>query len=90
MPLTEGGLNVLDFTSFNHIITINWIKRLLKDPNSMWNIIPNFLFKKVGGLNFSLMCPYAVGKLPIRFSNFHRQALMCWSLLHKHNYSPHE
>ncbi len=90
LSLTEGGPSVLDLSSFNNIIKINWIKRFLKNPDSMWNTIPNFLFQKVGGLDFLLMCLYAVGKLPIKLSDFHKQALLCWSLLYKYNYSPHK
>lgn len=89
-PLAEGGLNVLTFDVFNQTIKINWIKRYLKNVNSLWNTIPNYLFQKVGGLNFLLKCPFSIGKLPFKLAKFHHQVLLCWQLLYKHNYSPHQ
>ncbi len=35
-------------------------------------IILNFLFQKAGGLIILFLCPYAVGKLPMKLSNFQR------------------
>lgn len=88
--VADGGLNVLDFTTLNQTIKINWLKRFIKNPENIWNAIPNLIFKKVGGLKFLLMCPYNVNKLPIQLSAFHRQALLYWLLIYKHNFSPHE
>jgi len=47
---------------------------------------PDLIFKKCGGLNFLLACDF---KLPIKLSNFHKQALNAWKLVYKHNFSPH-
>lgn len=88
-PIKQGGLNYLDFTTLNNTFKINWLKNFLKNPHSLWNIIPNYIFSKVGGLNFLLLCNYNVLKIPIKLSNFHKQMLLAWSLIYKHNFSPH-
>ncbi len=54
----------------------------LKNQTSIFNIVPYNLFKKL------LQCPYITGRLPIAFSNYHKQVLLYWSLLYKHNFSP--
>uniref|UniRef100_A0A3B1IIQ2 Reverse transcriptase domain-containing protein n=1 Tax=Astyanax mexicanus TaxID=7994 RepID=A0A3B1IIQ2_ASTMX len=87
--LSHGGLNVLDFTTLNQIIKINWIKNCLKNPSCVWYAIPNLMFNKLGGLNFLLKCPYKISKLPIKLSAFHQQSLLNWLLIYKHNFSPH-
>lgn len=88
--IEEGGLSVIDFSLFNEILKINWIKRFLKNPNSLWNIVPNFIFEKLGKITFLLQCPYSINRMPVKLSNFHKQALTYWSLLYKHNFSPHK
>lgn len=69
-PLAEGGLDVLTFDIFSQTIKINWIKRYLNNVNSLRNTIPNYVFQKVGGLNFLLKCPFSIGKLPFKLANF--------------------
>jgi len=44
--IEEAGLSVIDFSLFNEILKINWIKRFVENPNSFWNIDPNFIFGK--------------------------------------------
>lgn len=73
----NGGFNFLDFNTLNNTFKINWIKQFLKNPNSLWNFIPNYIFSKTGGFKFLLMCNYNIEKIPIRLSNFHKQALLC-------------
>lgn len=85
----RGGLNFLDFTTLNNTFKINWIKHFLKNPTSTWNFIPNYIFSKVGGLEFLLLCDYKIEKIPLILSNFHKQMLLAWSLIYKHNFSPH-
>ncbi len=46
------------------------------------------IFSRFGGLPFLLMCNYDISKLLIKLSNFHRQALLVWALIYKHNFSP--
>ncbi|KAI2653232.1 Protein TIC 214 [Labeo rohita] len=84
-----GGLNFFDFASLNNTFKINWLKQYLADPDSFWNILPNIVFSKVGGLPFLLFCNYSITKLPLKLSNFHKQVLLAWHLIYKHNFSPH-
>lgn len=85
----NGGGNFLDFNTLHKTFKINWIKQFLKKPSSMWHFISSHVFSKVGGLKFLLGCHYNSEKIPIRLSNFHKQVLLAWSLLYKHNFSPH-
>lgn len=85
----QGGLNVLDFVTSNTIFKLNWIKHYTKHKDKIWYIIPNLIFEKVGGIEFLLKCDFEVNKLPIQLSNFHRQTLLYWNLIYKHNFSPH-
>lgn len=86
----EGGLEVIDFEDIVNTFRINWIKRCLKDPNSIWFFIPNSIFTKIGGLPFILKCNYLPNKLPIALSKFHQQVLLSWKLCYSHNFSPHK
>ena len=85
----RGGLNFLDFTTLNNTFKINWIKQILINPTSTWNFIPNYIFSKVGGLEYLLLCDYKIEKIPLILSKFHKQMLLAWSLIYKHNFSPH-
>lgn len=85
----HGGFNFLDFASLNNTFKINWLRQFLNDSDSLWNAIPNYIFSKVGGLPFLLVCNYNISKLPIKLSNFHKQVLLAWHLIYKHNFSPH-
>uniref|UniRef100_A0A673KN67 Rho guanine nucleotide exchange factor 12-like n=1 Tax=Sinocyclocheilus rhinocerous TaxID=307959 RepID=A0A673KN67_9TELE len=81
---------MLDFCTFNNTLKINWAKHFLKNPTSVWNFIPQYIFSKFGGFNFVLLCNYNVEKIPAKLSKFHKQVLLAWSLLYKHNFSPHK
>lgn len=85
----SGGLNFLDFNTLNNTFKINWAKHFLKNPVSIWNFIPHYIFSRFGGLDFILNCNYNVDKLPVKLSTFHKQVLLAWSLIYKHNFSPH-
>lgn len=37
---------------------------------------------------FLLKCNYKIGKLPVKLSNFYKQALLAWKLIYKHSLSP--
>lgn len=47
-----GGLNYFDFPTLNNMFKINWAKHFLKNPNSIWNFIPHYIFSHFGGFNF--------------------------------------
>ena len=85
----NGGFNLLDFSTLNNTFKINWIRQFIRDPTSIWNFIPNYIFSKIGGLKFLLFCSYNIEKLPTKLANFHKQILLSWSLVYKHNFSPH-
>ena len=87
-PYDNGGLNFLDFSTLNYTFKINRLKQFIKNPFSIWNFIPNFIFSKLGGLHFVLFCNYNIEKIPTKLSNFHKQMLLSWSMIYKHNYSP--
>ncbi|KAI2655875.1 ATPase expression protein 3 [Labeo rohita] len=86
----NGGLDYLDFSILNNTFKINWLKYFLKNPSSVWNIVSSTVFDQLGGLSFLLMCDYKIEKLPVKLSAFHRQALLGWKLIYKHNFSPHQ
>ncbi|XDV23416.1 hypothetical protein PO909_027995 [Leuciscus waleckii] len=86
---TSGGFNLIDFSLLSNSFKIRWIKSFLKNPTSIWNCIPNFLLKPVGGLDFLIHCNYNISKLPLKLANFHKQMLSCWSLMYNHKFSPH-
>lgn len=85
----KGGLNFISFSTLNYTFKINWIKQHLKNPTSLWNFIPIFLIYKLGILNFLLLCNYNPDKIPSKLSHFHKQCLLSWSLIYKHNFPPH-
>ncbi len=85
----EGGLDMLYFEDVNKTFKINWLKRCLITPNSLWNHIPHSLFNQIGGLKFLLTCDYNISKIPLKLSKFHQQALLAWKICYCHNFSPH-
>ena len=46
----QGGLNALDFNTFNTIFKINWLKRYLQGNSKLWCIIPELIFQKIRGI----------------------------------------
>ncbi|XDV48695.1 hypothetical protein PO909_018079 [Leuciscus waleckii] len=84
----HGGFNFLDFASLNSTFKINWLRQFLYDSDSIWNAIPNYIFSKVGPLSVIILCNYNISKLPIKLSNFHKQLILAWHLIYKHNFSP--
>ena len=81
----DGGFKFLDFSTFNNTFKINWIR----NPTSVWNFIPNYIFSKIGVLNFLLFCTYIIEQLPTKLANFHKQILLSLSLIYKQNFTPH-
>lgn len=86
---SKGGLSFLDFSTLNYTFKINWIKWYLECPTNLWNFIPHYVFSSVGGLQFLLVCTYNIEKIPVKLSSFHKQMLLAWSLIYKHNFTPH-
>uniref|UniRef100_A0A3B3HKX7 Reverse transcriptase domain-containing protein n=1 Tax=Oryzias latipes TaxID=8090 RepID=A0A3B3HKX7_ORYLA len=85
----NGGLKALDVESQIVAFRMKWLKGCISQPHSMWYHIPNKLFGKVGGLEFLLKCDYNISKVPIKLSNFYKQALEFGKMPFNHNFSPH-
>ncbi len=81
-PYEHGGLNFIDFSTLKYTFKINWIRQFLRNPTWTWNFIPNFIFSKLGSLNFVLLCTYNVEKIPSKLSSFHKQVLLSWALIY--------
>lgn len=43
----------------------------------------------MGGMEFLLKCDFEIHKLPVKLSDFHKQALLFGKMVFKHNFSPH-
>ncbi len=86
--VSNSGLNFVDFATLNNTFKINWLRNYLKNPSSVWNIIPEYIFSQLGGLSFLLLCDFSIERIPVALSNFHKQALLAWSMIFKHNFSP--
>lgn len=84
----NGGLEVLCFETVNNTFKIKWLTKLIQEEDNIWNAFPKFIFNSIGGLNFVLKCDYNPDKLPVKLANFHKQALLSWKLVYKHNFSP--
>lgn len=87
---SDGGLEAINFHNTIYTFKINWLRRCLINPNSLWFFIPNYIFNKIGGLPFILKCNYMHNKLPVKLANFHQQAFLAWKLCYVHNFSPHK
>lgn len=75
----NGGLKAIDFDCLNRTLKINRLRSKIK------YIDQNHLFSKVDGLNF-LITYFDVNKLPLSLSEYYKQILLYWILLHVHNF----
>jgi hypothetical protein len=66
-----------------------WIQNYLRNKDFIWNIIPHLIFQQIGGLELLLKCNFDMGKIPIKLANFHKQVLLTWNLMYKHNLPRH-
>ena len=64
----QGGIRMTDVVLVLKAMHLAWIPRLLKHANSIWNSVPNFSLRRLGGLNFLLRSNYDIvflnSKLP--------------------------
>jgi len=58
-------------------------------PLLNFKLYPNHIFSQLGGLQFLLLCNYNIEKLSGKLSSLHKQMLLAWSVIYKHNFSPH-
>ncbi len=81
-------MEVLTFEALNNTFEVKWLLNVIKENDNVWNTFPKHVFNGVGGIEFLLKCNNKIEKLPIKLSNFHKQALLAWKLIYKHNFSP--
>ena len=74
-PISDGGLNFMNFRTMVKSLRLSWIGRLLDDTNANWKAIPNYFFNKYGGLTFLLKCNYNVNLFEANFPLFYRELL---------------
>ena len=67
-----------------------WLKRRLKNRESIWYFIPNHFFLQKWRSFFYFKITFLPNKLPINLSKFHQQALLAWKLDFVHNVCPHK
>ena len=56
----DGGLRMIDIETMVKALRLAWIPRLLKIGSLNWKTVPDYYFKKYGGLGFLLKCNYRV------------------------------
>lgn len=42
-------INAIDFDVMNCVLKLKWLKSFLMNKDSFWFIVPNMVFKKMGG-----------------------------------------
>lgn len=62
-PLSEGGINFINFRTMVKSLRLAWIQRLLTNSYDAWKAIPNYFLNKYGGLAFLLKCNFDSAKL---------------------------
>ena len=74
-PVSDGGLNFMNFRTMVKSLRLSWIGRLLDGTNTNWKAVPAYFFNKYGGLNFLLKCNYEVNLFEASFPLFYRELL---------------
>ena len=74
-PLSEGGLNFINFRALVKSLQLAWISRLLSNSNDNWKAAPNLYFEKYGGLIFLLKFNYNTANLDKNLPLFYRELL---------------
>ena len=71
----KGGIRMTNVDIMIKASRLAWIPRLL-NPNSLnWKSIPDYFFKKLGGLNFVLRCNYDTKYLDHSLPAFYKDTL---------------
>ena len=71
----KGGIHMTHVGLMLKAMRLAWIPRLLKHTNSNWSSVPNFLLRRLGGLNFLLRCNYGVTFLNSKLTSFYKDML---------------
>ena len=66
-PMSDRGLNFMNFRTMFKSLRLSWIGRLLDGTNANWKAIPNFFFNKYGGPTFLWKCNYDVNLFQANF-----------------------
>ena len=74
-PLSEGGLNFVNFSAVVKSLRLAWISRLLSSTTVSWKAIPNYYFNTYGGLKFLLKCNYNAASINNGLPTFYRELL---------------
>ena len=74
-PVSDGGINFMNFRTMVKSLRLSWIGRFLDDTNANWKAIPAYFFNKYGGLTFLLKCNYDVNLFEASFPLFYRELL---------------
>ena len=74
-PLSEGGLNFVNFSAVVKSLRLAWISRLLSSTTDSWKAIPNYYFNTYGELKFLLKCNYNAASINNGFPTFYRELL---------------
>ena len=74
-PVSDGGLNFMNFQTMVKSLRLSWIGRFLDGTNANWKAIPAYFFNKYGGLTFLLKCNYDVNLFEANFPLFYREFL---------------
>lgn len=72
---------------YRNIFKITWIQSYIHSKDELWYYIHNIIFGELGAIEFLLNCYYNINKLPVKLSNFHKQALLLWMISYKHSSS---
>ena len=70
----KGGLRMVDVETMIKSLRLAWIPRLLNCQNQNWKTLPDYCFRKRGGLRFLLNCNYNV-KYLLDLPRFYREML---------------
>ena len=71
----KGGIRMTDVDIMIKALRLAWIPRLLNPDSLNWKSIPDYFFKKLGGLNFVLRCNYDTKYLDHNLPAFYKDTL---------------
>ena len=74
-PISNGGLNFINFRTMVKSLRLSWIGRFLDGANANWKAILNYFFNKSGCLTFLLKCNYDVHLFQANFPLYYHELL---------------
>ena len=77
----KGGIRMIDADIMIKALRLAWIPRRLNPDSLNWKSIPDYFFKKLGGLNFLRRCNYDTKYLDPKLSAFYKDILSYFSEL---------